>query len=580
MLFFCIFIYTLMPNLTCVVHKKWIVLWACFLCLGWLLPNHALPWPAFHHDAWTALASSIAAAPLFFRTKGAWAMPKAGLFSGLAVCIALVQWGIGLIPLAGHAWMSVAYLAGFFIVLVCAARWEASAPGDVLDGLFVALGIAALLSVWIQLRQWYVLDNGWEWWSMGGEANRPAANFGQPNQAATFLCLGLGAVAWGAWRRQIHWPTGLLAAAYLLFGIALTGSRTAWLGLTLVVIAVWWWRRMWPDARTPWFISGLFCYLALCVVSLQWHASGGSAISSGSAMQRWEIWGLCWDALRAAPWAGYGWYQTALAELRALDLRTTGFGPFNSAHNLFFDLLLWCGIPLGGILCIVILVWVTRRFLSVKTPDQAILLLLVLLVLNHSMLEYPLHYAYILLPVGWLVGALEVRMGGDVRNWLKVPRAVVAVLYLFATSLLALIIADYFPVEDAYRSMRLQRAGFQAAPWTTPDALVITHMSRHIEMVRAPTTRRLSDAELLERENLTEVFPESHAMFYLAASEALNHRPEQAVLWLQRYCKLMPASGCFNAAKDWAKSGVAHPEIAAIAWPVKFDKAPQDNPPQ
>jgi O-antigen ligase len=566
-----------MPNLSYVVHKKWIILWACFFALGWLLPNHQLPWPAFHHDAWCALASAIAAAPLLFRTQGPWAIPSAGLVCGFAVCIPLFQWGAGLIPLAGHAWMSVAYLLGCFMVMVCAARWEASAPGDLLDGLFIALGMAALLSVWVQLRQWLVFDTGWEWWSMGGDAARPSANFGQPNQAATFLCLGLGALAWGAWRQKIRWITGLLAAAYLLFGIALTGSRTSWLGLVWVVVAVWYWRRIWPDARTPWFISALLCYLALCVVALQGLASSGSAISSDSALQRWKIWGLCWDALWASPWVGYGWYQTALAELRALDLRASGFGPFNSAHNLFIDLLLWCGIPLGGALCIAILAWVFRRFGAVKTADQAILLLLVLLVLNHSMLEYPLHYAYILLPVGWLVGALEVRMDGGRGRWLRLPRAVVVLLYLSATTLLTLIITDYFPIEQANRNLRLERLHVQTEPWTPPDTLVLSHMSRHIAMVRAPTTTQLSDAALLQREHLAEVVPDGYAMFYLAVAEALNHRPEQAVLWLQRYCKLKPADGCVSAARDWAQSGAAHPEIAAIAWPVKFDKATQDN---
>ena len=115
----------------------------------------------------------------------------------------------------------------------------------------------------------------------------------------------------------------------------------------------------------------------------------------------------------------------------------------------------------------------------------------------------------------------------------------------------------------------------QAEAWTTPDTLVLSHLSSHLEMVRAPTTKSLSQAELLKREKLTEAYPDGHAIFYLAASEALNHRPEQAVLWLQRYCKLNPMDGCVGAANDWARSGVAHPEIAAIPWPVPLVKVTQ-----
>jgi hypothetical protein len=366
---------------------------------------------------------------------------------------------------------------------------------------------------------------------------------------------------------------GLLAAAYLLFGIALTGSRTAWLGLALVALAVWRWRRLWPDARTPWLISSLYFYLLLCIGFLNGLTRSSAAFSTSSAVERWELWRLCLDAVRAAPWAGYGWNQTALAELHALDLRTSGFPYFNSAHNLFIDLVIWCGIPVGGALSLAILVWLARRFLAVKRPDQAVLLLLVVVIFNHSMLEYPLHYAYLLLPLGWLLGALEVRMGGDVKAWFKVPRSVVVALYLSVTTLLALIVADYFPIEQAYRNLKLERAHMQTAPWTTPEALVISHFSSHLEMVRAATTARLSEAELLEREHLTEAFPDGYAIFYLAVAEAINHRPDQAVLWLKRYCKLKPVDGCVHAANNWAQSGIKHPEIAAIEWPVKFDKA-------
>jgi O-antigen ligase len=561
-----------MPGRTFVTHPKWIMLWASFIALGWLLPIHYVPWSSFHHDAWCAAASALAAAALVWRAKGPWPVPKVGLALGLLVLVPLLQWISGQIPLVGAATMAVAYLLGFFLVVWCGARWEAAAPGHLLDGLFLALGLAAVASVWIQLRQWLQLDTGWEWWSMGGPVARPAANIAQPNQAATFLCLGLGAVAWGAWRGQIRWSAGLFAAAYLLFGVALTGSRTAWLGLALVVLAVWQWRRLWPDARTPWFVAGLFLFLVFCIGFQTWLPTGqlssSGVLGTDSARQRLDIWSITMDSVALSPWTGYGWNQTALAEMRALDARAEGFTFFNSAHNLFLDMVLWCGIPLGGLLSLAILAWLGRRFLAVKRPDQAILLLLVLLVFNHSMLEYPLYYAYLLLPLGWLIGAMEVRMGGPATTWFQVPRALVIALYLAACALLGLIIADYFPIELAHRSLKLERAHIQTEPWTTPNALVLSHLSDYLEMLRAAPTKRLSDAELLHREHLTEMLPDGYAMFYLAAAEALSQRPDQATLWMRRFCKLKPPGVCAAAANDWAESGKNHPEMAAIPWPA------------
>lgn len=569
-----------MTPIAYVIHPQWILLWSSFMALGWLLPNHYWPWTMFHHDAWFAAASALAAAPLLWRTPGPWWIPKLGLVAGLLVGVPLLQWAAGQIPLAGHAAMSVAYLLGFCLVLWCGARWEAHAPGHVLDGLFLALGLAAMAAVWVQLRQWLALDEGWEWWTMGAGAVRPAANFAQPNQAATFFCLGLGAVAWGAWRGQIRWGVGLFGAGYLLFGIALTGSRTAWLGLALVVLAVWYWRRLWPDARTPWFVSGLFLFLIFCIgvqAYLPWgQQSGAGVLATGSTRQRLELWAICLDAVRLSPWFGYGWNQTALAGLQALDVRTAGFPFFTSAHNLFMDLVLWCGIPLGGLLSVGIFVWLARRFMAVKRPDQAILVLLVLLVFNHSMLEFPLHYAYLLLPLGWLIGAMELRLGGPATNCVKVPRAVVIALYLAACALLGLIVVDYFPIEAAYRTLKMERANIHVEPWTAPEAPVLSHLSDHLEMVRAGPVKRLSDDELLHREHVAEWLPDSYGMFYLAAAQALSERPDKATLWMRRLCKLKSPAVCADAAVLWANAAKNHPEIAAIPWPADTLRAARE----
>jgi len=209
-----------MPIRAFVVHKQWIVMWACFLSVGWLLPNHARPWTTFHHDAWCALASAMTAAPLLFRTTGSWAVPRLAVFLGMVACIPLLQWALGLNPVAGYAGMSVAYLLGFFLVVVCGARWEAWAPDDLLDGLCLAIGIAALLSVWILLRQWFELDTGWEWWSM--ECPAPSLPQTLPNPIKLPLFY-----AW-VWA---HWPGVLGAAvfaglwAYWLRPICCSASR-------------------------------------------------------------------------------------------------------------------------------------------------------------------------------------------------------------------------------------------------------------------------------------------------------------------------------------------------------------------
>ena len=221
----------------------WLVLWSCTLAIGWLLPNHYWPWLSFHSDAWVALTASLAALAVIWRSNGPAAWHRLTLLAAALMCVPCVQFASGMMPIAGNLWISLAYLAGLLMALLSGARWESSTPGQLGDGLFLAIGIAALLSVGLQLQQWLQLD-GIQLWTMGGGPSRPHANFGQPNQLATFLLWGLLASGWGLIRKYIGIRTALLTALYLLFGIALTGSRTAWLGVALLVGACLLWRRL------------------------------------------------------------------------------------------------------------------------------------------------------------------------------------------------------------------------------------------------------------------------------------------------------------------------------------------------
>ena len=204
---------------------------ACALSLGWLLPNHYQPWLAFHCDAWVALILLVGAAGLIWRTDGPCDWHWATVTVGLIMVIPAAQVLAGQVVSAGVAWVSLAYLLGFLLALLISARWEKHSPRQLMDALFLAIGLAAILSVGLQLQQWLQVD-GFELLSMGGGAARPHANLGQPNQLGTLLLWGVLSAGWAWLRGYVRATTAVLMALYLMVGLALTGSRTAWLGLT------------------------------------------------------------------------------------------------------------------------------------------------------------------------------------------------------------------------------------------------------------------------------------------------------------------------------------------------------------
>jgi len=332
----------------------WLFFWASVFSISWILPNHYYPWLAFHLDAWASISLLIASAVVIWRSVKPAPIHWFSLFWVVLLVVPGLQTLFGLIPLTGVAWICTAYIAGFCFALLLGAQWESNQPGQLGDGLFLAIGIAALVSVGLQLQQWLQID-GIELWKMGGGPERPYANFGQPNQLGTFLLWGLLAVGWGWTRHRIGDVVAILMAAFVLFGLALTASRTAWIGLAVLAMGVWYWRKLWANPRVPLAVTGLGFYFVLLIGIQTWLRSillGETPIPPGylspmSGQNRLMAWTVFCDAIWQHPWFGYGWYQVVPAQMTVAAEHPSLYGVFTSSHNLFLDLFIWCGIPLG-----------------------------------------------------------------------------------------------------------------------------------------------------------------------------------------------------------------------------------------
>jgi O-antigen ligase len=549
----------------------WLSAWSVALSIGWLLPNHYPPWSSFYLDFWSAAGLLLVSAPIIFRSqiKVQW--------SGLTLLVAAVtlvpalQYGLGLITHAGNAWVDIAYLLGFLMALVVGARWEAAASGQLADGLFLAVGIASLFSVGLELHQWLRLDR-LDTWSMGGGVVRPFANFGQPNQLATFLLWGLLATLWGLIRKHVGGRTAVGVALYLLFGLALTASRTAWLAVGLIVVTAWFWRRIWPDQRVPLAMTWLSLYFVLCTIAigpLSQIIFGGVPSEMGdltrmSGESRPAIWAMFLDAVRQRPLWGYGWNQVTLAQIAVSDahpLQTV----YAHSHNLFLDLVLWCGVPLGGLVSAWLIWWFWRRIQKIPSPENATLILFLIVVGNHAMLELPLHYAYFLLPVGMVMGALEVRLG--VHPVILSARWLLAVLWLMSAILIGLIFRDYRQVEIQYQTLRFEWAHIRTAAIAPPNLLLLTQWRDFFRLARFDPPAGMSAADLQSMRDVSGLYPSGIFIQRLATALALNHQPREAALWLRRLCEVGGELQCAAVKKAWVRQAHSSPEIAAVSWP-------------
>jgi O-antigen ligase len=548
----------------------WLGLWAVALAFTWLMPNHYRPWTSFHSDSWAALVLGLGSAAIILRSSAPTVWHSTSLLVAGLACLPLVQFTFNMLPFAGQAWISTTYLLGLLLALLTGARWEYASPGQLAGGLFVAVGAAAILSVGLQLHQWLglgLLDIS----SVDLRGVRPYANLGQPNQLGTLLLWGLLGCAWGVVSGKVRAPVAILMASFLLLGIALTQSRTAWLGLFVLLCAAWIWRSRWPSKSIPWVVTGLALYFLLCNLALQWvldalQLAGIPDEGRMSVGVRPLVWRLFIDAALQRPWFGYGWTSVANAQFAAALEHPALGTTFAQSHNLFIDLVLWCGVPIGLFVSAYLVYWFVKCIHRIADIQDAILLMFVAVVANHAMLELPLHYAYFLLPTGLIMGVLNARLDG--RPVLRTPRWVLVVIWAVATALLSVIVRDYFRVEANFYAFRYETARIgKLPPADPPDVLLLTQFREGLRLARFEPRGGLSEANLQWMRNVAQVHVYPGDLYKLATALALNGHPDDAQLILKRMCKIGPDDTCALAGRVWAEQSLKEPKIAAISWP-------------
>jgi len=286
----------------------------------------------------------------------------------------------------------------------------------------VALGlfVAGLLSTVVALIQVFAPD-----WTDGnliahsGLVGRAVGNLRQPNHLCSLLLWGLvAAIA----LLELGWLPRSLAIASVLamvFAIELSGSRTGALGLLL--LAAWGAldRRLSRTARRLLLATPLLYGLSFGAMAWygQWSdqaIGAGARIAAGetgieSPNSRKRIWANTLVLIAQQPWTGVGFGEFNLAwSLTPFPGRPTAF--FDHTHTLPLQLAVELGLPLATLVIVLLLLalwqgWARSQSASAETGMTArAAWMLVLLTGLHSLFEYPLWYAYFLLPAAWAWG--------------------------------------------------------------------------------------------------------------------------------------------------------------------------------
>lgn len=547
------------------ISKVWLGLFTILLSFSWLMPGHFRPWSSFQSDAWISLALLIAFSAMLAKIKTVVEWTPASVGCMCLSVLPLAQYFFGVLPFAGQAWISALYIFGFGLTLVMGGRIENSSPNLVIDVLFTAILMASGVSIYLEFATYLSLygDDILDIWTMGlGTKSRPYANFGQPNVYATFLTWGCLASLWFFVTGKIRGLLAVVVASIFLLGISLTQSRVVKIELAFIVAGVWWWRDLFPSKRTPLVIAALFIAFLLArtplVALLNVLLQDNEVILERvflESNERWAIWKIFSFAAINEPWFGYGWTETYRAHINMSPYFASVGVHFGQSHNLFLDLILWCGIVLGVTISLFIS-WVIYSFArSIKSNKQAVLLMFVVVAGIHSMLELPLHYGYILFPVGLVLGVL----GSNLKQKFifKTSQISLKICFVIITLLFTGVVRDYFLIENEHRNIRLEVARNQINLKAQPlNIIFLTQLEAIITFMRYPVHENMKPKDLHWLQDVALLEPNSPNLYKTAKAMALNGSPIQAKLWFERLCKTTSLEMCTLAKKKWLQDSL------------------------
>jgi hypothetical protein len=369
----------------------------------------------------------------------------------------------------------------------------------------------------IAICQWINLDA-----TLPGMVNisgnqRPYANFAQPNNMATFLVMALMSCLYLYEKKKIQSKWLFACAVVIVIGVALSQSRTAWVAAIAIMLylALYQYKGI---IRLKWYYSILWlAFFVTCIVAFPLLSQLATQVMDAQVVQsrdvvsratgdmsRLAIWQQMLAAIQAEPWFGYGWYQTSVAFVSITD---TVQGPvwIRSAHNFIIDFLIWNGVVIGvpflayfGYLGYQLQRWV-------KTPESVIGILMVGASVMHAMFEFPQHYAYFLLPVGFIMGTVLAQRS-DVAKQLVMPAWLMKVVFITGVILIAVIYRDYdTAVPKLGQSIRYEQ---QPEKITNEKSIfLLTEFNHRIAWIRVNPYTKMSQDEIHEYEKLVVSYP-------------------------------------------------------------------------
>lgn len=512
------------------------------LCiLPFLIPHHRIPLTTFYNQ-WSAIALSALLLIVLFKRQR-WQpleIPWLALLPIGLLIIVVIQQQLGLFSYWQHSFMVGLYLLWTSLLIIIGAQLKQFIPLEKLIPVLAwSLVIGGFLSAIIVVMQYLGLDASTI--ILRHRSGGFAANLGQVNHLATYIGLALGSVLYLYLSRRINAGSVMITSSVLLITLALTGQRMGWLYVGLLAVGGWLIARKADNEQTRklaakllWLIP-LFAIIQLLLPLLGTavpdmpaqrvvESMQGSSIRLQLIQQAWEM--FTHNPLLGVGWGQFGWHNFAMT---ASYPELNGYA--NHAHNLLLQLLAEAGIFAGLLLISAILFWFwQQRGRSISAERWWLYAVLAVLAI-HSLLEYPLWYAYFLAIAALVVG-LSAEKG--LRIQFSLGGILAGALLVFSVFMLTNILLQYHKVETWYTKGKMGLFNDdEAIPLlyemaeTRDKSLFAPYLD--LVIIRAlPNTEEVLPDKLAMNTQLMHYIPGEEEVYNQVTLLALSNQPEQA----------------------------------------------------
>lgn len=497
--------------------KKYSQLTACiFLVLMWTVPDHISPWNTFLQDAFAFIGFAL----LWGGEKFIFIPIRIYFFLFLLITISLLQYGLGMIAFGDYVFVILISAYCCMSSSVGAASFSDERKGinsnkfSKIDIVFFTVLAGALINSVVGLSQWQGVEHGMFMYPSKG---RVYGNIAQPNQLATLLLMALVSLLYFDVNKKISNIWLCIAAGILVFTLVATQSRTGALSITILVLIVFFIKNFKKTLR--WTLPSLLFYWVLYI---SWggisSAFGGSAARefAGLSTTRYKLWEQMYAAIFEKPLIGWGWLNLGAAQQK-FTVSIGGAENMDHAHNLFLDLMIWFGVPVGGFITLWLIFWILKSLYNnviVKGCNKSAItiqcaILFILPIAVHSMLEYPFAYMYFLLPCVFFMGVVEAD-----ANFLKlISSNFQRLIWLFVLLCVGgsiIIGREYLQLENDFKASLLEEQFYtkeNELHQYISSFLILDQYQKLVKVLRTSPSSDIDEEDLKSASMTSERFP-------------------------------------------------------------------------